>query len=70
MEALRPAVRAGAPEGKLCDRMSPPLRICDRRKPHRLLRTPKDEWVLDFGQMCIRDSSPHMHRYIHSTTEP
>ncbi len=51
VEALRPAVRADAPEGKLCDRMSPPLRICDRRKPHRLLRTPKDEWVLDFGQV-------------------
>ena len=46
-----PAALAQAPEGPLCDRMSPPLRICDRRAPVRLLHTPAGEQVLDFGQV-------------------
>lgn len=48
---LMPAVLAQAPEGVCRDRLSPPLRILARRKAERLLRTPKDEWVLDFGQV-------------------
>ncbi|MBQ8089034.1 MAG: family 78 glycoside hydrolase catalytic domain [Clostridia bacterium] len=46
-----PAIGAEAPQGALQDRLSPPLRIAQRRKCATLLRTPKDEWVLDFGQV-------------------
>ncbi len=38
------------PVGPLRDRLSPPVRIAEERKPRELLRTPKGELVLDMGQ--------------------
>ncbi len=44
------AVLADAPSGPVCDRLSPPVRVTERRKPAELLHTPAGEQVLDFGQ--------------------
>ncbi len=38
------------PTGPLRDRLSPPVRIVEERKPRALLRTPRGERVLDLGQ--------------------
>ena len=35
---------------KLEDRLSPPVRVTERLKPVELIRTPKDEMVIDLGQ--------------------
>ena len=45
------AVPAEAPQGKVMDRLSPPVRIVERLAGARLLLTPKGERVLDFGQV-------------------
>ena len=43
-------VGAEAPAGKVMDRLSPPLRICDTLPASTLIVTDKGENVLDFGQ--------------------
>ena len=45
-----PAVEAQPPAGPLSDRLSPPLRRCDRVPAKELVHTPAGELVLDFGQ--------------------
>ena len=47
------AVLCEPPVGPLRDRLSPPVRILEERKPLRLLRTPKGETVLDMGQNMV-----------------
>ncbi len=44
------AVAAQAPAAPLVDRLSPPVKIMQRLPQAKLLHTPADEWVLDFGQ--------------------
>ena len=44
------AVLCQPPVGPLRDRLSPPVRIVEERKPQALLRTPRGELVLDMGQ--------------------
>lgn len=44
------AILCPPPAGELRDRLSPPLRIIEERKPLRILRTPKGETVLDAGE--------------------
>lgn len=44
------AVAAQAPQGKLSERLSPPLIIAERWTKSSLIRTPKGEQVIDFGQ--------------------
>lgn len=43
-------VPAEAPLGRVMDRVSPPLRVCDTLPAPTLIVTPKGEQVLDFGQ--------------------
>ncbi len=50
-EARVPAVPAQPPVGPLSERLSPPLRRCDRLAVQALLHTPAGELVLDFGQV-------------------
>lgn len=38
------------PEGKICDRLSPPVRVTEELPVSQLIHTPAGEWVLDFGQ--------------------
>ncbi|MGI6201641.1 MAG: family 78 glycoside hydrolase catalytic domain [Christensenellales bacterium] len=45
-----PAVAAQPPEAPVVDRLSPPVRIVERRAPAALIHTPAGEQVLDFGQ--------------------
>ena len=49
--AWTPAVPAEPPEGKLRDRLSPPLRVTEELPVAALLHTPAGELVLDFGQV-------------------
>ena len=51
MDDTLPAVIIKAPEGKVVERMSPPLRIQESIVPQKLIITPKNEKVLDFGQI-------------------
>lgn len=48
--AFVPAVAAQPPEAPVVDRLSPPVRIVERRAPVALIHTPAGEQVLDFGQ--------------------
>ena len=47
------AVLCEPPVGPIRDRLSPPVRIVEERKPLSLLRTPKGETVLDMGQNMV-----------------
>ena len=51
LSGFAPCVLVDAPEGKVCDRLSPPLRKCDYIENPTLLHTPAGETVLDFGQV-------------------
>ena len=44
-------VLADAPQGKLRDRLSPPVRVTEELPVAQLLHTPAGELVLDFGQL-------------------
>ncbi len=46
-----PAEICDAPEGPLCDRLSPPLRKIRTVEAKKLLHTPAGEQVIDFGQL-------------------
>lgn len=48
--AEEPVLPAGLGYERLCDRLSPPLRVMERRKPVAVLHTPAGETVLDMGQ--------------------
>ncbi len=41
------------PVGPLRDRLSPPVKIVEERKPLRLIKTPRGETVLDMGQNMV-----------------
>ncbi|MBE6564947.1 MAG: alfa-L-rhamnosidase RamA [Ruminococcaceae bacterium] len=45
------AVEADAPKAPLSDRLSPPVRVVETLNNPALLKTPKGELVLDFGQL-------------------
>ena len=51
MERFRPATAETGTAAQITPRLSPEVRIMEKRKPERLLHTPKGEWVLDFGQV-------------------
>ena len=51
LEGFVNAKASETPAGALTARLSPPVRICERRKPARLLHTPAGESVIDFGQV-------------------
>ena len=44
------AVLADAPNAPIVERLSPPVRVADHVSAKKLIHTPKDEWVIDFGQ--------------------
>ena len=49
-EAEEPVLSSDIGYERLCDRLSPPLRVIERKRPVAVLHTPAGETVLDMGQ--------------------
>ena len=55
------AVFCDAPKGKLTERMSTPVTVHETLKPVELIHTPKNELVLDIGQVITGSFILHVH---------